>query len=184
MYDNNWLKILGEEPVKVNFKERFAAVAYRQGLAAAAVERTRIEMLLNAASRLPDAEFVALVVGCYEEGDTRERQAILCGLPLFPSPARFLYLASDACRSNIQPLFEALACENSYPSDYFSEEAMNHLVLKALAVGTPLCRIVGLARRLNEDLIRMAEAYAVERRAAGRSVSPDIGLLCHARNPV
>lgn len=176
--------------MEADFKARFAAVAYRQGRtseairAAAAMESIRIGMLVDAASRLPDTEFVALVVGCYGEGDTRERQAILRGLPFFPSPGRFLHLAFDACRSHIQPLFEAVACENPYPSDYFSEEAMNHLVLKALAVGTPLHRIVGLARRLNADLIRMAEDYAAERLAAGRPVSPDIELLFRRRNLV
>lgn len=173
-----------------DFKERFAAVAYRRGpisevsRTAAAVESVRIAMLVGAVSRLSDNEFAALVVGCYEQGDTRERQAILRGLSLFPSPERFIHLASDACRSHIQPLFEAVACENPYPSDYFSEEAMNHLVLKALAIGTPLHRIVGLARRLNADLIRMAKDYADERRAAGRPVSPDIGLLAFERNSV
>ena len=42
----------------------------------------------------------------------------------------------------------------------------------SIAIG----RIVGLRGRMNPELARMASDYAAERRAAGRSVPPDIAL--------
>jgi hypothetical protein len=50
------------------------------------------------------------------------------------------------------------------------------MVLKAMFGGVALARIAGLERRRGAELARMARDYAAERRAAGRSVPPDIGL--------
>ncbi len=88
----------------------------------------------------------------------------------------------DACRTNILPLFEAVACENPYPAQHFPERNFNQLVLKALFNGVALSRVVGLASRLNADLTRMAGDYADERRAAGRAVPADIGLAMQNRS--
>jgi hypothetical protein len=52
----------------------------------------------------------------------------------------------------------------------------NQMVLKALFNNVPLARIVGLADRANNELARMANDYAAERRAAGRAIPGDIGL--------
>ena len=48
------------------------------------------------------------------------------------------------------------------------------MVLKSLFTGVRLERIVGLDRRLNSDLSRMALDYARERTLAHREVPPDI----------
>lgn len=120
--------------------------------------------------------FVDSVIACYEQGDAREQQSWLRGLPWLPEPQRFLSQAIDACRTNILPLFESIACENPFPARFFPERNFNQLVLKALFNAVPLARIVGLDERANRDLSRMARDYADERRAAGRSVPADIGL--------
>ena len=95
---------------------------------------------------------------------------------MLPDPSQYLPLAIDACRTNILPLFEAVACENPYPSRHFPERNLNQLVLKALFNGVALVRIVGLETRANAELTRMATDYAAERAAAGRSIPADISL--------
>lgn len=144
---------------------------------------TRSALLLRAAAALSLPEFKALVEESYHYGDNSERQAVLRALALLPGPGRFLPLAIEACRTSIQPLFEAIACENPYPAAHFPELNFNQMVLKALFIGVPLARIVGLRGRITADLRRMAADYASERRAAARSVPADIGeLLSEKRN--
>lgn len=137
----------------------------------------RIAMLIAATSKAPPAMFPSVLQRCYDEGDTRERHSILRALPLLPSAERFTNLAFEACRSHLQPLFEAIACDNPYPSAYFPDRSMNHMVLKALSLGTALDRIIGLEQRMTPELTRMAADYASERRAAGRSIPTDVRLL-------
>jgi len=141
----------------------------------------RVLLLIAAATHWPETELEALVEECYRSGDGAERQAVLRALPLLPAPERFLEIAVDACRSHIQPLFEAVACENPYPAFYFPELNFNQMVLKALFTGVALARILGLEGRITPELGRMAADYASERRAAGRSVPPDIGQLTGER---
>ena len=144
-------------------------------------ELGRVALLVAAAAHWPEAELEALVEACYRQGDGAERQAVLRALPLLPAPERFLEIAVDACRSHIQPLFEAIACENPYPARHFPELNFNQMVLKALFTGVTLARIIGCDGRVTSELSRMAADYASERRAAGRSVPPDIGKLTGGR---
>jgi hypothetical protein len=122
------------------------------------------------------ARLQAAVIECYERGDSSEQQSWLRSTALLPEPERLLPVVIDACRTNILPLFEAVACENPYPTRHFPEPNFNQMVLKALFNNVALSRIVGLPARRNPDLTRMAADYASERRAAGRSVPSDIGL--------
>jgi hypothetical protein len=140
-------------------------------------ELGRVALLVAAAAHWPEADLSALVEECYRQGDGAERQAVLRALPLLPGPERFLEIAVDACRSHIQPLFEAIACENPYPARHFPELNFNQMVLKALFTGVALARILGCDGRVTSELSRMAADFASERRAAGRSVPPDIGKL-------
>jgi len=140
-------------------------------------ELGRIALLVTAAAHWPEADLPALVEECYRQGDGAERQAVLRALPFLPGPERFLEIAVDACRSHIQPLFEAIACENPYPARHFPELNFNQMVLKALFTGVELARILAFEGRVTPELSRMAGDYASERRAAGRSVPPDLGKL-------
>jgi hypothetical protein len=126
-------------------------------------------------------------VACFEQGDTREQQSWLRGVAHLPNPAQYLPVVIETCRTNILPLFEAVACENPFPARHFPELNFNQMVLKALFNSVALARIYGLADRANPELTRMASDYADERRAAGRSIPADIGLAMSAaraeRNP-
>jgi hypothetical protein len=123
--------------------------------------------------------FVADALACYDQGDSREQQSWLRAIALWPEAGEFLQTAIDACRTNIIPVFEAIACENPYPASYFPDLNFNQMVLKALFNSIGLSRVVGLKSRLNAELSRMARDYAAERTAAGRAVPPDIGLAIH-----
>ncbi len=106
--------------------------------------------------------------------DARELIALYRGLPLYPEPARLEAEAGEGLRSNIRAVFEAIAHRNPYPRDVFDEHRWNHMVLKALFVGSRLGPIVGLDRRANAELARILRDYAHERWAAGRPVTPEL----------
>jgi hypothetical protein len=131
---------------------------------------------LDAASRLRVAR------GVFKTGDNEERAALLKSLALLPDPASFVELAIDACRTHVQSVFEAIACDNPYPARHFPEHNFNQMVLKSFFTGVAVGRIDGLAARRSPELARMAEAYASERRAAGRSVPADLGLVTETPN--
>ena len=129
------------------------------------------------AASATEADSTGLLLAAYEEGDSSEQQSWLRSLPQLPRPERFLAAAIDACRTNILPQFESIACENPFPARHFPERNFNQLVLKALFNNLALPRIVGLERRFNAELSRMADDYVSEREAAGRSVPADIWLV-------
>lgn len=136
----------------------------------------RAALLLALAESVAPDVFERLALECYWKGDSREQQSWLRALALLPDPGRFANAAMDACRTNIIPLFESIACNNSYPAAFFPDLNFNQMVLKALFNVVRLDRIVGLERRLNPELSRMANDYASEREAAGRELPNDIWL--------
>lgn len=139
-------------------------------------EAARMALLVQAVERVGDAD-VSLVEEVYRQGDNRERQSVLRALPLLPRPDRFLSLAVESCRTSVQPIFEAIACENPYPAAHFPELSFNQMVLKALFTEVPLDRILALQSRVTPELRRMARDYASERAAAGRTVPEDIAVI-------
>lgn len=136
----------------------------------------RLDLLLSRAVALGEPACAEAAVACYEAGDATEQRSWLRGVSLLPAPEQYLTFVIDACRTNILPVFEAVALGNPYPAAFLPERNFNQMVLKALFNGVPLAGIHGLAGRRNPDLTRMAGDYADERRAAGRSVPADIGL--------
>jgi hypothetical protein len=134
----------------------------------------RVLLLRTVSKGLRLEEFAARARRCYKLGDSREQQSWLRGLCFLPGSETFVDIAIDSCRTNILPLFESIATFNPYPSRYFPELNFNQMVMKCLFNAVPLNRIVDLDRRLNAELARMAESYAREREAAGRSVPADI----------
>jgi hypothetical protein len=137
----------------------------------------RTVLLLCAAECLAPDEQAEFIDALYARGDNAEREALLRTLSLLPEPDRVLSTAVEACRTNVQTVFEAIACENLYPVRHFPELNFNQMVMKAIFIGVPLRRIVGLPARMTPALVRMAQDYAQERTAAGRPVSDDIQLI-------
>ena len=137
----------------------------------------RVCLLMRLASAMPAAELGSVVAELYRTGEVRERAALLSALPFLPSSPALLELGIEACRVHIQPVFEAIACDNAYPSREFPEAAFNQMVLKCLFTGAPLDRVVGLQGRTTPELQRMVRGYVSERRAAGRTVPADAALV-------
>jgi hypothetical protein len=146
-------------------------------------DAVRTVLLATLAASVEADRFEEAFTGVFEAADTGEQQSCLRALVLLPAPERFLPLAVDACRTNIVPLFESIACDTPYPQRYFPEGQFNQLVIKALFLGVPLVRIVGLQDRRNPELARIASDFAAERRAAGRPTPPDLDLALAARSP-
>jgi hypothetical protein len=143
-------------------------------LAQATVDELGRAALLCCAAEALTVDAPAFVAECYRQGDDREKRAVLRALPALPEPARFVDVGVLACRTSLDNVFEAIACENPYPRDHFSDNHFNQMVLKAVFVGVALERIAGVRDRTTPDLVRMANDYAAERRAAGRSVPADL----------
>jgi hypothetical protein len=95
-------------------------------------------------------------------------------LPLYPHSAALEAEAGEGLRSNMRPIFEAIAHRNPYPRETFDQHRWNHMVLKALFVGSALAPIQGLAERRNLELAVILRDYARERRAAGRPVPAEL----------
>ena len=140
----------------------------------------RVALLAQVCQGLDREARVQLARGVFKTGDNDERAALLKSLSMLPEPEAFVELAIDACRSHVQQVFEAIACENPYPARHFPEHAFNQMVLKSFFTNTAVQRIEGLSARRSAELVRMAEAYASERRAAGRAVPGDLPLVTGA----
>lgn len=161
---------LGKGPVALSDEEcrEFSDISISEG---ATVDELGRSALLSAA---PEGEQEDLAAECFRHGELREKRAVLRALSLLPRPDRFCSLAVEACRSHVQPVFEAICCESRYPAAFFPDLAFRQMVLKALFMGVALDRVHGLRTRIDPELIRMAHDYASERRAAGRPVPMDI----------
>jgi hypothetical protein len=106
--------------------------------------------------------------------DAAELVALYRGLPLYPEPESLDFEVGEGLRSNIRAVFEAIAHQNPFPCERFDEHRWNHMVLKALFVGSRLAPIDGLDARANSELARILHEYAHERWAAGRPVTPEL----------
>jgi hypothetical protein len=146
-------------------------------------ELVRVVVLARAGEILNFDAYHALVEACYRQGEVREKVAVLRALPFLEGGASFVDIAQDACRSHVQPVFDAIACENPYPAQHFDAATFHQLVLKAIFTEVPIARIVGLAGHHDSELARMASAYIDERRAAGRSVPEDALFLVNKGTP-
>ena len=116
---------LREPPLALSAEARARLVA--EGVArpdaSSASDLARAALLLAACAALPADDHVALATEAFRKGDSAERVALLRALPLLPEPARFTALAVEACRTHVLEVFAAIACDNPFPSSYFSEPA-------------------------------------------------------------
>jgi hypothetical protein len=110
----------------------------------------------------------------FNTADIGELITFYRGLPLYPAPELHVSRAREGTRSAMQPIFDAVAHRNPFPMEHFDENAWNHMVLKALFVGSTLWPIQGLDERANPRLMRMLCDYAHERWAAGRPITPEL----------
>jgi hypothetical protein len=135
-------------------------------------QAARILILLHAGGT--GEGFAARFAQLCRTAEVGELVAFYRGLPLYPEPQLLETPAAEGTRTNMRAVFEAVAHRSPYPREQFAENRWNHMVLKALFVGSALHPIQGLDARANPTLARMLCDYAHERWAAGRPVSPEL----------
>jgi hypothetical protein len=135
-------------------------------------QAARIVLLIDSAKA--SGAFVERLKSLTATADLGELIAIYKGLPLYPNPETLVPVATDGLRTAMRVVFEAVAHQNPFPSEYFPQSAWNHMVLKTLFIDSVLHPIIGLDRRWNEELSEILINYAQERRAADRPVSPEL----------
>lgn len=116
------------------------------------------------------------VLGAIKFGDLGELVALYRTLCLLPRPDDYVWQAGEGCRSNMNEVFEAIACDNPFPVRNFDDVAWRALAIKALFVGAPLWRVQGLDGRLGEELAHVALDLCDERRSAGRRIFPELWM--------
>lgn len=112
--------------------------------------------------------------------DVGELCALYRSMAFVPRPEDYLWQAGEGCRSNMNDVFEAMACDHPFPAAHFDEVAWRALVIKAVFIGAPLWRVHGLDARLSEELALVALDLADERRSAGRDVAPELWMCLGA----
>ncbi|MHA4738341.1 EboA domain-containing protein [Dyadobacter sp. MSC1_007] len=122
-------------------------------------------------------EYVKNIETLFDTAEMNELVALYSALPLLSYPDQWLFRATDAVRSNMGFVFDAIALHNPYPEKYFSELAWNQLVLKTIFNDKPIHFIEGLENRMNEKLAMTLSDFAHERWSAGRSVPAQVWRL-------
>ena len=140
------------------------------------VRTARVWLLTQLDDSDKDA-FVKNIETLFDTAEMNELVALYSALPLLAYPEQWLFRATDAVRSNMGFVFDAIALHNPYPARYFSELAWNQLVLKTIFNDKPIHFIEGLENRANEKLAITLSDFAHERWAAGRSVPAQVWRL-------
>jgi hypothetical protein len=174
---------IGKADLALSAADMAAAEAARPGWRPAGCsldQAARIFLLLAAGGS--GGRFAERLEQLFATADVGELIAFYRGLPLYPEQPRYVERAAEGVRTNMKAVFEAVAHNNPYPSEQFSESRWNQMVVKALFIGSTLYPVEGLERRWNPDLTRMLCDYAHERWAAGRKVSYELwrGVGRHA----
>src|ERR1051325_2834612 len=170
------LRRLGKADLALTQDDRQRAAALRPGFDPAdwSVDQIARVAFMIASHEGNEAAFAARFDSFCSSAAVNELIALGRGLPLYPGGALIEPRAREAVRSGMKPVFEAVAHNNPYPDEIFGEDAWNHMVVKALFIGSSLWPIQGLDERANPHLARMLVGLAQERWAAGRPVSPEL----------
>jgi hypothetical protein len=110
----------------------------------------------------------------FSTGEVGELVALYQSLPLLPDPPAHVLRAAEGIRNNIKAVFCAVAHHSPFPSEQFSDDQWNQLVLKCLFIGVSLRPVIGLDERANSKLMAMLVDFAHERRAAHRPIPPEL----------
>ncbi len=140
------------------------------------VRTARVWILLTLASNFPD-NFDKNLETLFDTAEMNEFVALYSALAFVPTPQKWLFRATEAVRSNMGVVFDAIAMGNPYPAKYFPEDAWNQLVLKTIFSDKPIHMVAGLKSRENAHLAATISDFAHERWAAGRTLAPEIWRL-------
>ncbi len=144
---------------------------YLKKHSATQLEIGRLYLLVQILQAKPDF-FSVPVLNIIQIADKEELITFLKYLVLLPNASFFKPSAVEALRTNIGPVFDAIAMNNPYPQLFFNEQEWNQMYLKAVFIQRKLEDIVGVDEMANADLARIISDYAHERLAASRTIEP------------
>ncbi|GHD04817.1 EboA domain-containing protein [Zhihengliuella salsuginis] len=157
-------------------------------------DRARADLILRLGRTLEPGDLAPALQELYTRGDSAERRGVLRGLGALAEAGLLegdagaglvgtgLAVTADALRTNETGLVAAAV--GPFAAAHLDQHAWRHAVLKLVFMGVGLEAVAGLRDRADTELARMAEDFAAERRAAGRTVPADLDLLlrAHARS--
>lgn len=176
----DWQTRLAEDPERI--RSMFPAAAREIGRDPVSADpardrredRVRVALLQALATTLVDdrARLATEVRDLYRFGDADERRAVILALHPTGLGDDLVDLVHDALRTNDARLVAAAMGPVGAAS--LDDDAWRQGVLKCLFTEVPLALVADLERRTDARLRAMVEAYAAERAAAGRDLSPDV----------
>jgi hypothetical protein len=137
------------------------------------LQAARSYLLLHFEENDPRSWVIALNK-LFETADMHEQQSLYAALPIMPFQEEMTERAIEGLRTNISSVFDAVALNNPFPSQYFDERAWNQMVIKAIFLQRPLYQIQNADERANHNLSKTLIDFAHERWAAGRKVMPEL----------
>lgn len=141
------------------------------------MDRLARVLLLTSLPYADETAYIKAIGTLFDTAEMQELAALYAALPYLAFPEKWLFRATEAVRSNMGPVFDAIAFGNTYPAQHFTEAAWNQLVLKCIFNDKPITRITGLLDRANQTLANDVSDFAHERWAAGRTVPAEVWQL-------
>lgn len=123
---------------------------------------------------LPVSRNQVLLDKLFSTADYKELMVLYKGLYFLENAADFMLRAREGLRTNMIGVFVAIALHNPYPYKYLSEDAWNHMVLKAVFMDQPIYKVYQIEARKNPKLALIFLDYAHERWSGHRSVTPEL----------
>ncbi len=133
-------------------------------------ELCRLTLLL----KVNQKEWISTLIG---SSDRRELIAIYKSVQYLPLAKDLVFEMTDGLRTNMVDVFDAIALQNAFPLKYFTQNAWNQMVLKAIFMERPVYLIPGLDERKNQALAETLQDFVKERWSAGRKVHPELWRL-------
>lgn len=135
----------------------------------------RVSLILGRPDLEEDSAAPA-ICGMAKFADVGELCALYRSMSFLPRPADYVWQAGEGCRSNMNEVFEAIACDNPFAVKHFDDVGWRALVVKAVFIDAPLWRVHGIDERHGTELAQVALDLADERRSAGRPVQPQLWM--------
>ena len=138
------------------------------------VDQLTRSLFLLSLPTMEATELVTVLDQLFGAGEVGELVAMYQTLPLLPHPSAHVLRAAEGIRTNIKAVFCAVAHQNPYPAEQFTDDQWNQMVLKCQFIGVPMSPIEGLDQRANPHLSAMVVDFIHERWAAKRPIAPDM----------
>ena len=136
----------------------------------------RAYILLNL-DRAHKEQYCTTIESLFVNAEMNERADLFAALTILAFPEHWVKICVEGIRSNMGVVQEAIMYNNPFPAKYLEEAAWNQLVLKAFFTEKNINLITGIDQRANAPLASTLIDYAMERRAANRSVNIQLWRL-------